>query len=237
MNYFQPNHTNMRTDHTAIATKHLDNAMRSLAEYLAATGRKRIEMLCEVEQEMPAPTNVVTEPSHLPTRHLDDRFGISPAPFDLREREIIDAASSAARAWSRENNFSPPLHEMPPDHVSWKTVHHADCPWLSRITCDCGILVLARFANQTFAVGVDGRIEPYTQPAPTLADLDGGGAKYQDDVAWTREESRELFFRIGWGSPISFVLAGEGDSARIVGRVGRNPIQQFLDKQRKDSRR
>jgi hypothetical protein len=224
-----------QTDPKTIADKHLNNAMRSLSEFLATTGRKRIEVVCEVEQDVPAP-NLVTEPSHRPARHLDDRFGIKPAPFDLRERAIIAAASSAARAWSRENNFSPPLHDTPPDHVAWKIVHHDDCPLASRTICDCGTLVLARFACQAFAVSMDGRIEPYTQPAPIISDLEGGGHKYQDSACWTREESSKLFDRLSWGfwfQPVAFVICGEGDTARVVGKVGVGPTQDFLDAERR----
>jgi hypothetical protein len=205
----------------------LQTALRMIAEHCHAKGIHRIDLapVIHCRQE----TSFASEPSHLPQRYRDN--SIFPVrPFYDQECKAVEHFKKLASRWSAENQFDPPLN--PETSSEWHVQHHPECSHRSHASrwCDCGFHVLVKISGRVFAVGVDGALSHYVCPPATLGDLSPNteypfllGGLIPSDIRV------DIFF----GVPTSFVLAGEGENSRILGKPGTGPIQDFLDAERR----
>lgn len=223
----------------------LDLAKRKLAElepFFAEicdlTGKSKLTVNYE-RSTPPARTAVAIRPlSHEPLRYPMRPFPIPKkgqrsgkfhnllvSPLSLE----VDRREAAARLWSEKVDHLPPLHHTDPSDIDLKIIHHSDCankkPFLA---CDCGLLVLCRFAGQTFAVMADGSMEEFTQPPPKPSD-------FRDD-AWDYFEKHSWYGLISvLYTSFAYTTVGEGDDERFVEFPLDPEIQAFLNNHDEDS--
>jgi hypothetical protein len=167
----------MKTETNETARRKFKKACKLLSEVCAHLGKDSITIRVHHTAQEPT-ASIILAPSHIPTRHperplprpttgqrsRDGEFLRDALGLELERRQV------AAKRWSDETN-----HLLPLDAV-WKPVHHKECcsEKMGASSCDCGPIFLTRFADQTFAVGHDGQLEPFTasqRPVNFIADM------------------------------------------------------------------
>lgn len=206
-------------------TPKLQTALRIVAEHCHAEGIRGISFDPVIHCRQG--TIFATEPSHRPQRYRAN--SIFPVrPFYNRERKAVEHFKKLASRWSAENQFDPPLN--PETCCEWHIQHHPECSHPSHACgwCDCGFLVLVKISGRVFALTEDGALSPYVCPPATLGDLSPNTA-----YPFLLGGDPDVMLNLLFGNPTAFMLAGEGENSRILGKPGTGSVQNFLDTERR----